>query len=84
MSADELTYREHMAAGIEASRVAGVIFTLGLLRQSIGLLRQSMINAMGEVASAGKRIAAVTRGLSGAPTEPRNRAERRRAARGKS
>jgi hypothetical protein len=77
MSADELTYREHMAAGIEASRVAGVIFTLGLLRQS-------MINAMGEVASAGKRIAAVTRGLSGAPTEPRNRAERRRAARGKS
>jgi hypothetical protein len=77
MSADELTYREHMAAGIEASRVAGVIFTLGLLRQS-------MINAMGEVASAGKRIAAVTRVLSGAPTEPRNRAERRRAARGKS
>ena len=77
MSADELTYREHMAAGIEASRVVGVIFTLGLLRQS-------MINAMGEVASAGKRIAAVTRGLSGAPTEPRNRAERRRAARGKS
>ena len=77
MSADELTYREHMAAGIQASRVAGVIFTLGLLRQS-------MINAMGEVASAGKRIAAVTRGLSGAPTEPRNRAERRRAARGKS
>lgn len=77
MSADELTYREHMAAGIETSRVAGVIFTLGLLRQS-------MINAMGEVASAGKRIAAVTRGLSGAPTEPRNRAERRRAARGKS